>query len=426
MSSDPPRAISATLVTRRSLRWELPPLLLGGALAFLWPIMVPDALGAALAGVQVLWGLGLLLFARRIAEARAPEEVTLQLGAGHVDIVGPGYRRRLVGRKLRGASASRVGTRVGIALQDGSPVLLEVARSAEGRAVLAALGVGHDGFGELLWATGKDHPLYRLRLALRLVGFALLFPCLGLLSPGFMVFAFPQYLMILGALLSARSRSPAGSYLRLFSQGIHVAWPVATVPYGAIQRVEIDATQGVQRLTLEATGAREPGIFRLNVSPNDGLFRPEELEHMTAQVRDAARRARGEGAERAEVGFQVADLGRGNAEVRTWLERIDRLAHGMFHGGEGAYRGRELDREELWAAIEDPDAPTDVRVAAARILGRLGPEARARILDAGKTARDPLVEKRMRIVTDPDREAEAVAEALAAIEAPRRKVRTVG
>jgi hypothetical protein len=68
----PLRELPATLVTRRSLRRELPLLLGGAALALVWPLMVPALLGPVLAVVQVVWGLGLLFFAQRIARPLPP------------------------------------------------------------------------------------------------------------------------------------------------------------------------------------------------------------------------------------------------------------------------------------------------------------------------------------------------------------------
>jgi hypothetical protein len=413
----PLRELPATLVTRRSLRRELPLLLGGAALALVWPLMVPALLGPVLAVVQVVWGLGLLFFAQRIARPLPPEPVTLRLGAGQLDIVGKGFRKRIRGRTLRGASASRVSGRVGIALQERSPVLLEVERSAQAKEVLTALGVGHDGFGELRWATGKEHPLQRMRVALRVVGALLLLPWLCLLAEPFLGLAMLQYVGVVAALVIAARRSTGGSYVHLIAHGLHVAWPPASIPYAALRGVAVNGDFGMQRLELGAVGAQEPLRVTLNVSAQDGLVRSEETAHMVAQIHDAARRAHGEAAERPEVAFQVADLARGSADLRSWLERVDRLAHGMRHGGEGAYRGRELDHEDLWAAVESPDAATDVRVAAARILGQTSPEARARILDAGKAARDPAIEKRLRIATEPERDAAAVVEALAELEA---------
>lgn len=417
MSQSPVRELPATLVTRRSLLREVPPLLVGAALALVWPIMLLTELGPILATVQVLLGLVLLLFAKRLSRPLPPEPVTLQLGAGRLEVVGKDFRKRIRGRSLRGASASRVGKRVGIALQERSPVLLEVEHTAQAKEVLTALGVGHDGFGELRWATGKDHPVHRMRVALRLVGALLLVPWLCLLAEPFVALAMFQYIGIVIALAIAARRNTVGSYVHLISHGLHVAWPAASIPYRALQFVGVSGDYGMQRLQLAPAGASQPLHVTLNVAPEDGLVHPQEVAHIAAQIQDAARRAHGEVAERPEVAFQVADLARGSADLRSWLERVDRLAHGMRHGGEGAYRGRELDHEELWAAVESPDAATDVRVAAARILGQTRPEARARILDAGKAARDPSIEKRLRIATEPERDAAAVVEALAELEA---------
>src|SRR6185295_18352131 len=84
--------------------------------------------------------------------------------------------------------------------------------------------------------------------------------------------------------------------------------------------------------------------------------------------------------------------------------------------GEGAYRAGPLTREDLWKALESPDAVPGERAAAARILiGLEGRAARERILRIASAARDGGTEERIRIVLETD--ADEAARKLDAIEA---------
>jgi len=53
------------------------------------------------------------------------------------------------------------------------------------------------------------------------------------------------------------------------------------------------------------------------------------------------------------------------------------------------YRALSAEPPELWALLEDPEAPADVRAAAARVLHRVDKDAlRVRVVEVLATVRD--------------------------------------
>jgi hypothetical protein len=71
-----------------------------------------------------------------------------------------------------------------------------------------------------------------------------------------------------------------------------------------------------------------------------------------------------EPAGRAEAtGAAASALARRDEPTVAWLGRVDALP-----ANEGAYRGDAMKRDVLWEALADEHAPTDVRMAAARVL----------------------------------------------------------
>lgn len=65
----------------------------------------------------------------------------------------------------------------------------------------------------------------------------------------------------------------------------------------------------------------------------------------------------------------LEDLKRGQETTTAWLQRLDAQASALRSG---AYRGEGYNVSELWQALDDHDAAPEVRVAAARVLLRVG------------------------------------------------------
>lgn len=98
---------------------------------------------------------------------------------------------------------------------------------------------------------------------------------------------------------------------------------------------------------------------------------------------------------RAASPRDVEVLARGDADLRGWLTRLDRL------GGESgaAYRGEAPTDAELWTVLESPDYEPDLRGAAARVLGKRAPdELRVRIAPVLEAIGDAEVRKRVEVV----------------------------
>jgi hypothetical protein len=72
----------------------------------------------------------------------------------------------------------------------------------------------------------------------------------------------------------------------------------------------------------------------------------------------------------------------------------------MLSAGAG-YRGNTLDTQDLWAILEDPEAETELRAAAARIL-RHAPNTRVRIDAAVAAVRDETDGRRLRVAIADD------------------------
>src|SRR5206468_11276280 len=115
-------------------------------------------------------------------------------------------------------------------------------------------------------------------------------------------------------------------------------------------------------------------------------------------------------AEETAAGSRVAPaaLARGDESMTEWLARLDALA--ATSGA--AYREGALDRESLFALLEEEGTAPDVRIAAARLLEkRFG----AKKEDLLRVAADPELRLRVEAVLDDEDEDE--------YEAPERLAR---
>jgi hypothetical protein len=177
----------------------------------------------------------------------------------------------------------------------------------------------------------------------------------------------------------------------LTPQGVHVfaKGSGALLPWSTI----VDAKVEGAGLAIETRGGRE-------IVPMRGAL-PREREHMAAQLRSGAARARGEGPLPPELPASVAVLSPRDEGRRAWLERLDATAASLSQGD--GYRQSSVEARDLWTVLESPDAPPSLRAAAARILARVAPEeAGDRIAKALAMEHDPETRQHIRVALEED------------------------
>jgi hypothetical protein len=313
-----------------------------------------------------------LFFARRVVRLRfRARDASVRVHPGSIDIVEAG----LLDQPVRAAdvvAASTARTTDGVALalvRRGSterPLVLAFANEADLDAVRRPLGLGHFGFGEVAWPTRVRSAALQGSTFLAAAWLALAVCAaadLTLLGLGLALVVIPVTVV---ALLVACLEQPHGPRVALTAAGIRFTeMPAWTPPirYGEVRAASVDDA-GVL-LTTNAGPVMVPM----------GKSLPEEREHLAAQVLSAAARARGEGPPPPVLPSPLARLAPRSESERAWLERVDMAAASITSAASGdAYRGSDLDPEDLWTALENPDVPARVRAAAARVLARVAPE----------------------------------------------------
>jgi hypothetical protein len=399
-----------------------------------WTRAAPIALGLLLAvlgafgpgtatvrGVVFLVGMATLFVGPLFVGRQRTRDATLRLAPGAVTVTGAGRLNQTIrAAKVTAASTARVGDRVALALQrDGRanrPLVLEVASEVDAKALREALGIGFFGFGVLAWPTGP-RPVDTWDAFARIVaGLAWIALALTIAadSPllGYAIVAAVMTVPVALVVMLTTVASGTGPAVVLHSTGLFVrSWPLRQefVPYAKITGVS--AIDGAILLDIEGTPA--PMIVATRRTRTHRGLSPDEREQVVAQVRCAAERARGAGDPPPTIAPRIADLARGDDEPRAWIARVDATAAQIAsHRG---YRGAGFEPAELWTTLEDPDAPSDVRAAAARILARVSPdETPARVERVLATVRDEPTRKRIRVALDDD--VDALADALASLD----------
>jgi hypothetical protein len=363
-----------------------------------------------------LLGLAVLLALGRFVRRRAVRTEALVIRPGALLL--PGGRKVRV-RQVRGATTATTPAGCLLTLDVGTADLVHIeVGDADGLAlVVKALGIGHAGFGEVaLYA--EPHP-YATRIV---------FAAVALAAAGFAVsgnlgtrdaegFSWGVLtLLTMAAFLSQLARFSLVTRLVLEGSGLHVrridapGWDRAT--FADVRDVKLDEAgltvvldRGVLRLPVRTTTIAGPGLSRA------------ELELVAAQIRGAALRARGFGTPRTEASDRLAALGRkGRTETaRAWLARVDAET-----AGGSDYRTTSFAHDDLWLALEDPDADADVRAAAARLLTRsLGEAARVRVAAAVAAERDERTASRIRVAVDIESDELDASEAAGERDLPR-------
>ena len=348
-----------------------------------------------------------------------PRRAELEVHPGHVRVHAGAASQTLRPQDVEGAStADRGGGRVVMSIarrgRSGVPIALELDSAADAARVRDALGIGHAGFGAVVWplrprGEGALRAYAKVALGLALAAYLLLalaVLALGGLVEGPAAAGVLVLVFVLGflALLSVAHRG-SGSFtpeseprIALWGDGLHLAFEGAarTLPFSDVASAATER----DRLVIETTGGERILLPFPPTELSRGLSR-EDQAVVLAQIRAAAARARGLGTPRPEVPETVGELAHRPSEPAIeWLARVERSAALLRQG----YRGATFEPEDLWSVLDDPDAPADLRAAAARILVRVDDGARPRVAALAEATRDDR-ERLLLLTADSDAEA---------------------
>jgi hypothetical protein len=351
-------------------------------------------------------GLAILAGASPILGRHRARRVSLVLGEGRVWVRRAGFLCQTIdARSITAASSTGTAGGVSMALarrdRPDHPILLEVETEAEADAIRNALGIGHFGFGSLVFrakALPRDRTLMGLRVlaALGAIGDA----AVRVLRPEEPLgpLLVPLVGIVLVAVLALRERFERVSegLLAIDERGVHYGREsfVETIPFSDIEWAA-DTPEGLVVGRRHGRSAFLPVDF-----VRHGLtgMTHAELAHFAAQVQAAARRARGEMAPVPELAGQA--LARRGAEPRAWIAHLDATARAMTE--RSGYRATGATPAELWSVLENPDAPADLRAGAARVLVRADAGSRPRIELTLARVREAPIERRIRVMLDDD------------------------
>jgi hypothetical protein len=346
--------------------------------------------------VAALLGAAWLVVARLVVPRPAPRACRLVVEPGAIAVRGAGLlTQRIRAPEVRAASAARCGSKFVLALvrhdERDPPLWIELDAAADVERVRLALGIGRAGLGELWFPPqrGVFHTMPSAVDAFAGLGWAamVLAACMQATEIALVLALLVVPLSLVAMVLAAL---PRGNPLALGRNGIYAP------------------AHGLRLAWAEIADAwpRDGAILVRTVADRFHLIpmrwgRAVEGEYVVAQIRSAVGRARGEGPPPPETPASLAVLARREEANRAWLERIDAAA-ASFARAEG-YRHTGVDPNDLWAAIEDPDAPAPVRAAAARVLARIAPrEAGDRIALALAREHDADVSGRIRVALEED------------------------
>ena len=387
-------------------KWRMLPYLLPTVMllfAIFGPLSAAPATFLGLGSFAVWNLLGLLPW--RQGKSR---KVAFECGPGYVDIKNAGTRnQRIRAKDIVGATTARTAEGVVVTLQHkkrDQPVTILVENEGQAEKIRHALGIGHGGFGAITWRTLADNTMRAAFvgriLAVLMATIVLALGIFGEETAALIAGIFLGQFAAVGALLGlvgllGRSSEPS---IIMAPEGLRLRTPRGwfALPYDA-----------VQHLFLHDRGfvfAIPPPYGQISVEKSSTLvggLGTRDREILLAQVNAATARAHGLGPRKVDVTGRLDVLRRNGASVRDWLVRLDMQGQ-MLQTAPG-YRGNTLDAEDLWAILEDPEAESELRAAAARILRHVPqPEARARIDAAVAAVRDESTNKRLRIAIEDD------------------------
>lgn len=354
---------------------------------------------------------------------RKRRQAEIQCGPGYIDVKKAGTRnQRIRARDITGATTARHATGLILTLQHRqrtAPITLELESEAEVEKIRHALGIGHGGFGEIVWRTQSDHSsrmAFGTNIVSGLAGLAIAL-CVASgtgLGAGLAILAgFVAFFTTIMALVGTFAAPPDPSIV-MTAAGLRLrttrGW--FALPYEALR--EVSHHPGGFHFVVP-----EPYHFVSVTSsgPLVGGLSEDERRVAMAQMTAASLRARGMGPHKNDVTGRVDVLRRKGESPRDWLVRLDMAGQTLAAGA--GYRGNTLDAEDLWAILEDPEAEPELRAAAARVLRHVrAPETRVRIDAAVAAIRDERTNRRLRIAVSDD--LDDASQSLAFLEAEER------
>jgi hypothetical protein len=362
------------------------------------PLPLPEPLRVLL----MLLGAAWLSLGRLVVPRLRRSACVVEVQPGGVAVRGAGLRsQRIRAAEIRAASTAQMSDaeRCAVGLvryADGDwPMWLEMETPEDADRVRRALGVGHWGFGEIVWPP-RSGSCYHVRpSAVDVVAaVAWLGVCIAALSSAVAAAVtagtIALALTMIGAAAAALPHRDADS-LCLSPQGLVVVVRGATLDFRWAEIVGASEIPG--GILVHTRGAPVPARMK-------GASLAERT-HFVAQIQSAVRRARGEGPGRPAAPPSLAILVPRDEPARVWLERLDATAASLRHTDR--YRHAGVEESELWSALESPDAPGPLRAAAARILARLEPvQAGPRIAQVLAQERDTATRARISVALEED------------------------
>lgn len=368
MASLPEPRLSARVADSAGPRWWRTLAIVGLLPLAALGVILPWS--ASLNVTAVLTGIAWLVLVRILVPRLKPRACTLAIEPGAIRVEGAGAAsQRLRAADVRAASTARLASGFSVGLvrygDDDPPLWLELESAADVDRVRRALGVGHGGFGRVAWPPRRG-TFHGRRTRLDLIAAGLWLGTIAAIAVHFTELAitlgvlFVPFVIVAAAIgMSARSvrhgvcLSPSGVRTILEHQ-------ITDTPWSSVLDAEVQRDSLVIRTT---TGAE--------IVPLPDLL-PVEREHLVAQLRSAALRARGHGPLPPGIPTSLAILAPREEAARAWIERVDATAATLMD--RDGYRRSGVEERDLWDTLESTDAPPPIRAAAARILARVAPE----------------------------------------------------
>lgn len=169
----------------------------------------------------------------------------------------------------------------------------------------------------------------------------------------------------------------------------------------------VDGAERTLRYTDIATARLERAGIGLHTTDGKnvyialGLVSVPERQHLLRQLLSARDRAVAAGTATSVEESLRSFLRRPGEPLVGWLARVDSIS---VLPGEGAalYRSAGIPERDLWAALDDPDLPVELRSAVARRLCRVDPSARVRVESTALRLHAEDEQARFRVVVDMD------------------------
>ena len=349
--------------------------------------------------VTMLVGVAWLVVGRVVVPRLRPRSCEVRVEPGAIHLRGAGMASQNIhARDLRGASTAQLGDRFALGLVRGGdgdrPLWLEFATRADLDRVRSALRIRRAGMGTFAWPPQRG-VVHTSANALdvagalgwtAIVGAALLHATEIALVLGLLVVPLTLVALLVGTLRPV----PRGA-LTLGPTGVQTV---------VQDRIEVSPWSEIVDARVVGKAVAVQTVRGTTEVPLAGSL-PEEREHLAAQLRSGARRARGAGDLPEGVPASVAVLAPRDEPMRAWLERLDATAATLARG-EG-YRDLDVGQDDLWDTLESPDAPAPLRAAAARILARVcAPGTGPRIARAVDMEHDETARQHIRVALEED------------------------